>query len=143
MARLRLRPRLLPQPRQDASQDPGDLRLRDPDGLGDLLLAALLVEPQEHDAPVAVVEPGEERLQDHARKLTGRTKHHDEAPLATIQALGADHGFLSTPDGRQLYFHANSVLDRPFDELTVGTRVVFVEEDGIEGPQASTIRVVA
>jgi cold shock CspA family protein len=34
------------------------------------------------------------------------------------------------------------VLDDAFDELTVGTHVAFVEEQGEKGLQASTVRVL-
>ena len=41
-------------------------------------------------------------------------------------------------DGRQLYFHRNSVLGG-VDRLAVGDEVRFTEENGNEGPQASTV----
>jgi ribosomal subunit interface protein len=49
------------------------------------------------------------------------------------------YGFLETPDGREIYFHRNSVLHDGFDRLEVGTRVRYVEEEGEKGPQASTV----
>jgi ribosomal subunit interface protein len=49
-------------------------------------------------------------------------------------------GFIGVPDGREIYFHRNAVLDPPgFDKLEVGARVRFAEEQGFEGPQASTV----
>jgi cold shock CspA family protein len=54
----------------------------------------------------------------------------------------ADHGFLETPDGREIYFHRNSVLNAKFDDLVSGTEVAFAEEQGDKGPQASTVHVV-
>jgi len=52
-------------------------------------------------------------------------------------------GFLTAPDGREVYFHRNAVLDPPgFDKLAVGSRVRFAEEQGFEGPQASTVSLV-
>jgi cold shock CspA family protein len=53
-----------------------------------------------------------------------------------------DYGFLETLDGREIYFHKNSVLQTSFDRLEVGTEVYFAEEVGEKGPQASTVRVV-
>ena len=42
-----------------------------------------------------------------------------------------------------MYFHRNAVLDPPgFEKLTVGARVRFAEEQGFEGPQASTVNLV-
>lgn len=38
--------------------------------------------------------------------------------------------------------HRNSVLEGRFEELEVGTNVRFAEEEGLEGPQASTVHVM-
>lgn len=52
-------------------------------------------------------------------------------------------GFIAAPDGREVYFHRNAVLDPPgFEKLAVGARVRFAEEQGLEGPQASTVSLV-
>jgi ribosomal subunit interface protein len=49
-------------------------------------------------------------------------------------------GFIADPDGREIYFHRNAVLDPPgFEKLQVGDRVRFAEEQGFEGPQASSV----
>lgn len=55
----------------------------------------------------------------------------------------AAYGFLRALDGRAIYFHRHSVLHDGFDRLTVGTEVRFEEEDGDEGPQASTVAIVS
>ena len=51
-------------------------------------------------------------------------------------------GFIETADGREVYFHRNSVLNDAFDALHVGSEVRFVEEMGDKGAQASTVRVI-
>jgi cold shock CspA family protein len=51
------------------------------------------------------------------------------------------YGFLETPDGREIYFHGNAVLDGHFDDLRVGAMVEFVETGGDKGPKASTVRL--
>jgi ribosomal subunit interface protein len=52
-------------------------------------------------------------------------------------------GFIAVPDGQEVYFHRNAVLDPPgFDKLEVGARVRFAEEQGFEGPQASTVSLI-
>ena len=53
------------------------------------------------------------------------------------------YGFLETADGRELYFHKNSVLNKAFDRLGVGTEVRFAEEEGEKGPQASTVALAS
>jgi cold shock CspA family protein len=83
------------------------------------------------------------RLQDHVRKLQGEVKAHEPAPSGTVSRIdaAAGFGFLSTADGREVYFHRNSVLNDAFARLKIGTRVTFAEEAGEKGPQASTVRL--
>ena len=49
--------------------------------------------------------------------------------------------YLQAPDGRDVYFHRNSVPDGDFPKLSLGARVTFVEEMGEKGAQASTVRL--
>ncbi len=83
------------------------------------------------------------KLQDHARRQSGKVKVHEPAAVARIAKLFPfeDYGFLQTADGRELYFHKNSVLAPGFDRLEVGHEVHFAEELGEKGPQASTVRM--
>lgn len=82
-------------------------------------------------------------LQDEARKLEGQMKRHEPPPLAKVARLFPEgYGFLETDDGREIYFHKNSVLNGAFEKLAVGTRVRFVEEMGEKGPQASTVAIL-
>ena len=80
------------------------------------------------------------QLQDHARKLEGQVKTHEPPPVGVVTKLFDDHGFLETTDGLEIYFHMNSVLGGGFSALQVGTKVTFHEEQGEEGPQASTVK---
>jgi len=84
------------------------------------------------------------RLQDQVGEMQGKTKAHEELPLATVLRLEPIDGFgiLETNDGREIYFHQNSVLNDSFSKLKVGTRVAFSEEAGEKGPQASTVRIL-
>lgn len=84
------------------------------------------------------------QLQDEARRLRGQMKVHEGQPVGAVLRLdpSGEFGFLEAPDGHEIYFHRNSVLDGAFDGLEVGTRVTFVEEAGNEGPQASTVRLL-
>jgi cold shock CspA family protein/ribosome-associated translation inhibitor RaiA len=83
------------------------------------------------------------RLQDHARRMQGQVKSHDGPPVATVMRFdaAAGFGFLETRDGREVYFHRNSLLDGA-RSVAPGTRVTFFEEMGDKGPQASTVRVL-
>jgi ribosomal subunit interface protein len=54
-----------------------------------------------------------------------------------------DYGFVESDDGREIYFNENSVVDMSFGDLSIGTRVEFVEAKSPNSPQpvASTVRV--
>lgn len=84
------------------------------------------------------------QLQDQVREMRGDVKTHEAQPMASVRMLDRDKGFgfLETADGREVYFHRNSVLHDAFDKLEPGTRVTFVEEMGDKGPQASTVTVL-
>ena len=84
------------------------------------------------------------RLQDYARRQRGDIKSHVLPPEGRVSKIfpREAYGFLTSDDGREIYFHKNSVLGRAFPRLTVGTTVRFIEEQGEKGPQASTVRIV-
>jgi len=84
------------------------------------------------------------KLEDFAREQRGIVKHHEEPPRGRISSLFTEkgYGFLTTPDGHEVYFHKNSVLNKDFEKLKVGTEVRFAEEQGEKGPQASTVTVL-
>jgi cold shock CspA family protein/ribosome-associated translation inhibitor RaiA len=83
------------------------------------------------------------KLQDYVRRRRGKIKIHETAPRAQISKLfpEEDYGFLETPDGREIYFHRNAVSGANFDHLEPGTEVLFAEEMGEKGPQATSVRL--
>ena len=85
------------------------------------------------------------RLQDYARRQRGDIKSPALLPEAHVSKIFPEkgYGFLTSDDGREIYFHKNSVLGRAFPRLNVGTAVRFVEESGEKGPQASTVRIAS
>jgi ribosomal subunit interface protein len=103
-------------------------------------------EPHEdiHAAVRDAFDAARRQLQDYARRQRGDVKFHEEPPRARISALLPEdgYGFLSTPDGREIYFHENSVVNGRFKQLKVGMEVRFVEDMGEKGPQATTVTLV-
>jgi cold shock CspA family protein len=106
-------------------------------------------EPSQHhaheDVYVAIrdaFDAARRQLEDHARRERGQTKHHQPTDEGRVARLFAEpgYGFIETPDGREIYFHRNSVVDGTFESLEVGTVVHFAEEPGEKGPQATTVR---
>ena len=81
------------------------------------------------------------RLQDYARELRGDVKVRAGEQRGRVSRLLSyeGYGFLAAEDGGEIYFHRNSVPDGGFDRLTIGTEVSYVEAEGDEGPQASTV----
>jgi ribosomal subunit interface protein len=87
----------------------------------------------------------ERQVEEYARKRRGEVKTNVTPPEGTVLRLFPEEGFgfLGGEDGRELYFHKNSVLDPGFETLVVGARVRYAEEQGFEGPQASTVSPLA
>ena len=69
-------------------------------------------------------------------------KYRDETPFGIITKIFPEkgYGFLTTPEGRDVYFHKNSVVGGKFIDLEAGSKVRFVEAEGEKGPQASTVK---
>jgi len=84
------------------------------------------------------------QLEDHLRVIRGRTKAHEVPPHGRVRQLwpAQDYGVIETPDGREVYFHRNSVVNGDFEKLDVGAEVRFAEEMGENGPQASSVHLV-
>ncbi len=83
-------------------------------------------------------------------KKTAELRRHEEKthesgqPHGMVEKIFDGYGFIRTvDDDRQFYFHRNSVLHDDFDRLEVGTHVRFTPQEGEEGPQASSVQVVA
>ena len=81
------------------------------------------------------------QLEDYSRIKRGRVKTHDQQQAGTVARLIAekDHGFIEAPDGREIYFHRNSVRGGGFDSLEIGSPVRYMEEENDLGSQASSV----
>jgi len=84
------------------------------------------------------------QLEDYERRRRQQVKAHEVPEHGKIARLNLDEGFgfIEAAQGREIYFHRNSVLRTPFDHLRVGQEVRFDEELGEKGPQATTVRVI-
>jgi len=81
------------------------------------------------------------QLEDYERKQAGKVKTHEVPVHGKIVGMSHDHGFIATTDGREIYFHRNSVIDGDFEALEAGdeVRLVVHPGEGEKGPQASTV----
>lgn len=84
------------------------------------------------------------QLNAYVSRRRGAVKAHDNLPHGHIIRLDPerDFGTIQSADGREIYFHRNSVLNGHFDKLEIGTEVRFAEEEGDGGPRASTVHLV-
>jgi ribosomal subunit interface protein len=89
-------------------------------------------------------EATQRKLEEHSRKRRNDVKRHEEVPQGKVTQLFSDdgYGFILDDEGREIYFHRNSVLESGFDKLHTGSRVRFAEEQGHNGPQASTVFIL-
>lgn len=83
------------------------------------------------------------QLQDFKRQQEGHVKTHTTAAHGQVMELlpDEDYGRIQTSDGREIYFHRNSLVQGDYGDLEIGSEVRFVEEVGELGPQASSVYV--
>ena len=84
------------------------------------------------------------QLEDWERKQQRKVKQHASPPHGRVIRLFPEegYGFIESAEGKEIYFHRNSVLNAQFDDLEIGNEVRFAEEEGDEGPQASTVALI-
>lgn len=110
--------------------------------------AELVVKREPHkDLYVAIrdaFDAARRQLKDFALRQRGDVKTHEATPHGRVTKLfpKEGYGFVETPDGLEIYFHKNSVLNAGFDRMKIGTEVRYVEEPGEHGPQASTVMII-
>lgn len=99
------------------------------------------------DAYVAIrdaFDAARRQLEDRTRIRRREVKYHEPPGHGRVSEITPpmDFGRIATPDGREIYFHRNSVLNGDFEAMDIGTEVRFSEEQGEEGPKATTVRII-
>ena len=108
----------------------------------------LVADKEEEELYAAVREAfaaAERQVEEWSRRRRGEVKSPVLPPEGQVIRIFPEEGFgfIAGPQGEEIYFHRNAVLEPPgFDRLEVGSRVRFAEEQGFEGPQASTVSLV-
>lgn len=87
---------------------------------------------------------GRKRLMKAKELQRGEVKMHDLPPHGRVTRLltddtGVRYGFLTSRDGRQVYFHEEALVDLEYGDLEVGDEVRFAAAEGDDGLQASTV----
>jgi len=82
-------------------------------------------------------------LKEYSREIQGDVKRGVVRDRGLVDRIFPEegYGFIQSTDGRDIYFHKNSVLNGGFSRLRHGTEVRFDEEEGEKGPQASTVDI--
>lgn len=106
----------------------------------------LVADKEAEDLSIAIreaFEAAERQVEEFSRRRRGEVKTPVGPPTGRVVRLFPEEGFgfVEASDGREVYFHRNAVLEG-FEILEVGSEVRFAEEQGIEGPQASTVSLV-
>lgn len=84
------------------------------------------------------------QLQDYVRQHQDKPRTQEGPPVGFVKYLNGLEGFgtIVGPEGYEIYFHKNSVVEGTFEDLEVGDIVRYHEEQGRKGPQASTVHLV-
>ncbi len=74
----------------------------------------------------------------------GRRKGGDAVRHGKIVRMMPDegYGFIRTPDGRDVYFHENTLSSATLDDLHAQHPVWFTEEEGDKGPMAREVHLM-
>ncbi|WP_455197234.1 HPF/RaiA family ribosome-associated protein [Kaarinaea lacus] len=103
---------------------------------------------QAHEDPYVAVRDAfnaaQRQLQDLTRMRRDEVKSHETPNHGRVTVLSPEenYGRIESFDGRDIYFHRNSVLDNKYDSLEIGSEVRFHEEMGDKGPQASSVKLI-
>jgi ribosome-associated translation inhibitor RaiA/cold shock CspA family protein len=112
-----------------------DIRIAMPEHK-DIIVTKTHGDTPEHEHVVVAIKDAfaaaQRQIEDAVREMRGQVKPHEAEDHGRVSKFmaGDDYGFIKTADGREIYFHRNSVFDDTFDRLTVGSEVRFVEEMG-------------
>lgn len=107
--------------------------------------AELIVKREPHeDLYIAIrdaFDAARRQLQGYVCRQRREVKLHDVDLPARISHLEQEqgYGFITTIEGREIYFHRNSLTHGRFEKLRVGTFVRYAEAQGEQGPQASAL----
>ncbi|MGE0719769.1 MAG: HPF/RaiA family ribosome-associated protein [Alphaproteobacteria bacterium] len=93
-----------------------------------------------------VFDAARRQLMDRGQRQSGHVKSHEVPPHGVVERLfaGEGYGFVRMPDGQEVYFHRNAVVEGGFEALAVGdpVRCEIAQGEGVKGAQASTVRAM-
>lgn len=117
---------------------------------GEIAVAREHHDAQSHEGVYLAIneafEAARRQLADKAERQAGIVKSHEVPTHGVVERLfpREGYGFVRMPDGQEVYFHRNAVVDDGFAGLEVGAKVrcEIAEGEGLKGAQASTVRLL-
>ena len=87
----------------------------------------------------------ERQLKDLVDRQQQRVKTHGEQPHALVTKLfmADGYGFITDLQGRDVYFHRDSVANDGFARLKIGVEVRYEETQSDKGAHATTVHIVS
>lgn len=81
------------------------------------------------------------QLEDYNRRQRGDIKAHAPVSHGRVVRIVPEegYGFIDTPDGHELYFHRENLVNNNFDKLEIGNEVHFLEAVGGQSLQAKRV----
>ncbi|MBS3759294.1 MAG: HPF/RaiA family ribosome-associated protein [Desulfobacterales bacterium] len=105
-----------------------------------------------HEGLRKVIADAFQSMERQLKKIKGKQENHTRTNPSQTDAEQTGlvvrifpeegYGFIKTLNGREVYFHKNSVIHNDFERLEIGTGVRLVQTAGDKGPQASTVQIV-
>ena len=102
-----------------------------------------------HEPLTKVIGDAFRSMERQLKELTARQHHkvktHDDGAHALISKLFAadGYGFITDMQGRDVYFHRDSLKNADFEKLKVGTEVRFDEVSSEKGAHATSVHIIS
>ncbi len=102
-----------------------------------------------HEPLTKVIGDAFRSMERQLKELTARQHHkvktHEDGGHALVSKLFAadGYGFITDLQGRDVYFHRDSLKNGDFDRLKVGTEVRFDEVSSEKGAHATSVHIVS
>lgn len=105
----------------------------------------IVVNRRHHEDPYVALrdafDAARRQLEDYIHRLRRETKAHAFEQQGHVARISHQEGFgfIAGPDGTELYFHRDNVVNPSFDRLKAGDEVRFLEDFDSSRPQAKRI----
>ena len=83
------------------------------------------------------------QLREYNRKRQHLTRQELSCGIGRIRRVvpKGEYGFIQSTDGREIYFHKNSLKNCAYDDIQEGDSVEFSVDEGEKGPRATWVKL--